>query len=284
MDLSCIILSGDLELYILGMLPKEEADKIEQLAKLFPEVQAELDRISESLEALGNMATVAPSASVKDNLIGKLRTMKEEEQKVIPFGSVGKKENETGNSGLESPVREIPKRANKPSWLLAASFIGLIVSVGGLIYFFSQHKQSQTELASLKQQVDTLRTNSTTQQQQILAYSQTMQMMHDATYKKIELTNVPGKPTAMAQVLWNTKTKEVFIADVSLPQAPSNKQYQLWAIVDGKPVDAGMLGDAKNLAQKMKVFERAEMFAITLEQKGGSPTPTMEEMYVAAKV
>jgi len=266
------------------MLPKEEADKIEQLAKLFPEVQAELDRISESLEAFGNMATVTPSAPVKDNLMGKLRAMKEEEQKVIPFGSVGKKENETGNSGLESPVREIPKRANKPSWLLAASFIGLIVSVGGLIYFFSQHKQSQTELASLKQQVDTLRTNSTTQQQQILAYSQTMQMMHDATYKKIELTNVPGKPTAMAQVLWNTKTKEVFIADVSLPQAPSNKQYQLWAIVDGKPVDAGMLGDAKNLAQKMKVFERAEMFAITLEQKGGSPTPTMEEMYVAGKV
>ena len=277
-------MSGDLELYILGMLPKEEADKIEQLAKLFPEVQAELDRISESLEAFGNMATVTPSASVKDNLMGKLRAMKEEEQKVIPFGSVGKKENETGNSGLESPVREIPKRANKPSWLLAASFIGLIVSVGGLIYFFSQHKQSQTELASLKQQVDTLRTNSTTQQQQILAYSQTMQMMHDATYKKIELTNVPGKPSAMAQVFWNTKTKEVFIADVSLPQAPSNKQYQLWAIVDGKPVDAGMLGDAKNLAQKMKVFERAEMFAITLEQKGGSPTPTMEEMYVAGKV
>ena len=277
-------MSGDLELYILGMLPKEEANKIEQLAKLFPEVQAELDRISESLEAFGNMATVTPSASVKDNLMGKLRAMKEEEQKVIPFGSVGKKENETGNSGLESPLREIPKRANKPSWLLAASFIGLIVSVGGLIYFFSQHKQSQTELASLKQQVDTLRTNSSTQQQEILAYSQTMQMMHDATYKKIELTNVPGKPSAMAQVFWNTKTKEVFIADVSLPQAPSNKQYQLWAIVDGKPVDAGMLGDAKNLAQKMKVFERAEMFAITLEQKGGSPTPTMEEMYVAGKV
>ena len=284
MDLSCIILSGDLELYVLGMLPKEEADKIEQLAKLFPDVRAELDRISESLEAFGNMATAAPSASVKDSLMGKLRTMKEEEQKVIPFGSVDTKQIETGNSEFESPVHEMPKRTNKPSWLLAASFIGLIVSLGGLVYYFSQNKQSQTELASLKQQVDALRTNSTTQQQQILAYTQTMQMMHDATYKKIELTNVPGKPSAMAQVLWNTKTKEVFIADVSLPQAPPDKQYQLWAIVDGKPVDAGMLGDAKNLAQKMKVFERAEMFAITLEQKGGSATPTMEEMYVAGKV
>ena len=284
MDLSCIILSGDLELYVLGMLPKEEAGKIEQLAKLFPEVQAELDRISESLEALGNTATAAPSASVKDNLMKKLRTMEEEEQKVTPFGSVNAKKIETDNSELGSPVRKIPKRANKPSWLLAASFIGLIVSVEGLVYYFSQNKQSQTELAALQHQVDTLRSNSNSQQQRILAYSQTMQMMHDATYKKIELTNVPGKPSAMAQVLWNTKTKEVFIADVSLPQAPSDKQYQLWAIVDGKPVDAGMLGDAKNLAQRMKVFERAEMFAITLEQKGGSPTPTMEEMYVAGKV
>jgi anti-sigma-K factor RskA len=111
-----------------------------------------------------------------------------------------------------------------------------------------------------------------------------MQMMHDDSYKKIELSSVPGKPAAMAQVFWDTKTKYVYIADVSLPLAPSDKQYQLWAIVDGKPVDAGMLSDAKNLAQKMKVFEKAEMFAITLEKKGGSPTPTMEQMYVAGKV
>jgi hypothetical protein len=45
-----------------------------------------------------------------------------------------------------------------------------------------------------------------------------------------------------------------------------------------------MLHDAKNLAQKMKVFEKAEMFAITLENLGGSPVPTMEAMYVAGKV
>jgi anti-sigma-K factor RskA len=87
----------------------------------------------------------------------------------------------------------------------------------------------------------------------------------------------------MAQVFWNTKTHDVFIADVSLPQAPSNKQYQLWAIVDGKPVDAGMISDAKNLAQKMKVFEKADAFAITLEKRGGSATPTMEEIYVMGK-
>ena len=44
------------------------------------------------------------------------------------------------------------------------------------------------------------------------------------------------------------------------------------------------MNKAKNLAQKMKAFEKAEMFAITLENRGGSQVPTMEAMYVAGKV
>ena len=283
MDLSCIISSGDLELYILGMLPEEEASKIAQLAIMFPEVQVELNRISESLEALGSVSAVTPSALVKDNIMGKLAELKKEEQKVVPFGSNTLRKIENEEPPKKTPVIELP-RVNKSSWLLAASFIGLIFSLGALFYFISQNNRNQTELASLKQQADTLRQNAVLQQQQILAYSATMQMLHSDNYKKIELTNVPGKPSAMAQVMWNTKTKEVYVADVSLPQTPSDKQYQLWAIVDGKPIDAGMLSDVKNMAQKMKVFEKADAFAITLEKKGGSPTPTMEEMYVMGKV
>ena len=284
MDLSCIILSGDLELYILGMLPEEEANKIAQLAILFPEVQQELNRISESLEALGSISAATPSASVKDNLMGKLAELKKEEQKTIPFTSYSNQKSEIAKEQAETPVVQLPNRANKSSWLLAASFIGLIFSLGALFYFIFQNNRSQAELVSLRQQADTLRQNAAVQQQQILAYSATMQMLHNDNYKKIELTNVPGKPSAMAQVMWDTKTKEVYVADVSLPQTPSDKQYQLWAIVDGKPVDAGMLSDVKNMAQKMKVFEKVDAFAITLEKKGGSPTPTMEEMYVMGKV
>lgn len=283
MDLSCIISSGDLELYVLGMLPEEEAYKIAQLAKLFPEVQAELDRISLSLEGLGSGTTAAPSPSVKNSLMSKLKQLKQEENgSALLSAYLDEKTREQSSS--ETPVISLSKSPKRNSWLAAASIVGLVISLTALVYFINQNKRSKTELATLKQEIDTLRTNANTQQQQILAYEETMQMMHDNSYKKIELTSVPGKPAAMAQVFWDTKTKYVYIADVSLPQPPSDKQYQLWAIVDGRPVDAGMLSDAKNLAQKMKVFEKAEMFAITLENKGGSPTPTMEQMYVAGKV
>jgi hypothetical protein len=262
------------------MLPEEEAYKISQLTILFPEIEAEINRITESLKTISDVNTPTPSPVVKNRLMAQLNELKKAEQKVVPFSSYSEKKEE---SSLTID-RNDRKAKNKISWLAAASVIGLIVTVGFLTYVISQNEERKRELSFIKQQTDTLRSNLAAQQQQILAYNETIAMLHSDRFKKIELTSVPGKPSALAQVIWDTNTKIVYVADVSLPEAPSDKQYQLWAIVNGKPVDAGMLSDAKNLAQKMKVFEKAEMFAITLEQKGGSPVPTMEAMYVAGKV
>ncbi len=42
-------------------------------------------------------------------------------------------------------------------------------------------------------------------------------------------------------------------------------------------------GNNDELLHKMKSIDNAEMFAITLEKKGGSPVPTLDQMYVAGK-
>lgn len=44
------------------------------------------------------------------------------------------------------------------------------------------------------------------------------------------------------------------------------------------------MGDTASLLQKMKVTGKAQMFAVTLEKKGGALQPTMEQMYVAGKI
>ena len=79
-------------------------------------------------------------------------------------------------------------------------------------------------------------------------------------------------------------TGEVFIDPSNLPDVPKGMQYQLWAIVDGKPVDGGLIkSDNKSHIQKMKSFGRAEAFAVTLETEGGNPTPK-GNMYVMGKI
>jgi anti-sigma-K factor RskA len=71
-----------------------------------------------------------------------------------------------------------------------------------------------------------------------------------------------------------------------LPPLAESKQYQLWAIVDGKPVDLGMLPNEKqeSLLLRMKDVSEPQAFAITIEPKGGSARPTLDQMIVLGKI
>ncbi|MCU7550817.1 anti-sigma factor [Chitinophagaceae bacterium LB-8] len=282
MDLSCIISSGDLELYLLGMLPEEEAYKIEQLAVLLPEVRLELDRISGTIEDFARTSERNPSAGVKANLMERLRSLNVDDHNAgaeivsLPVNEAAEANNTSTDSAIIRPM----KRYN---WLQAASMIGLLLALGIVILLASQNRENKKELVSLEQRVNSINRNLVEQQRLNLAASEMLKMYENDKYIKIRLLSVPGKPKAAAQVFWDTDTKEVYIADISLPQTPSHKQYQLWAIVGGKPVDAGVMDIPKHGVQKMKVFQKADAFAITLERKGGSPTPTLEEMYVMGK-
>ena len=67
---------------------------------------------------------------------------------------------------------------------------------------------------------------------------------------------------------------------------PKGKQYQLWALVDGKPVDAGLLDMevASTTFQKVKNVMQAQTFAITIENVGGSESPTLSTLHVLGNV
>ena len=113
---------------------------------------------------------------------------------------------------------------------------------------------------------------------------QLSEMMADPAMVIVKMKDPLGKADNLATLLWNSKNKDVFIMPVKLPLPALGKQYQLWALVDGKPVDAGLLNNECNGACKMKNIPKAQAFAITLEKEGGSPTPTMEAMYVLGNV
>lgn len=76
----------------------------------------------------------------------------------------------------------------------------------------------------------------------------------------------------------------MLLTSAQLPQAPEGFQYQLWAIVDGAPVDAGLLEGLEDWQNMKDISGEAVAFAITLEPEGGSASPTMEEMVVIGNV
>lgn len=72
------------------------------------------------------------------------------------------------------------------------------------------------------------------------------------------------------------------MATAKMPANDKDHSYQLWAIVAGKPIDLGVFNadtTSKDM-KEMKDVELASAFAVTLEKRGGSLTPSMDEMMV----
>ncbi|MGH2623487.1 MAG: anti-sigma factor domain-containing protein, partial [Sphingobacterium sp.] len=111
------------------------------------------------------------------------------------------------------------------------------------------------------------------------------ELIQRVSVKTITLQGVERFPNAKAVVFWDTQSSDVFLTAANLPEAPAGKQYQLWAIVQGQPVDAGVLPlSPKSTLVEMQGIASAEAFAITLEKEGGSAVPTLSEMYVLGNI
>jgi anti-sigma-K factor RskA len=259
-DIKAYIETGVIESYVLGMADAQEAAELEQMAGLYPEVQQAIDAFEASLEQQALAAAVAPHAHVKEALFTTLAPEFKKEGRKAGVVSIG-----------------------WSRYVAAASVILLVGSAALNVYFYSQFKSTSTAYQALLIEKNSLFAENQNTQTKALDLYNNMQMMTDPAMIKVSMQGVAGKENSLATVFWDSKSKDVYLLPNKLPAAADGKQYQLWAIVDGKPVDAGVMDACTGLC-KMKNIPAAAAFAITLEKKGGSPTPSMDQMYVLGKV
>ena len=263
MNSNDIISSGLLELYALGLTSPEERAQVEQWILQFPEVKEELLAIENAMESYAHATSIAPPPGVKESILEKISAVHG------PRSTVDSKK-----GGAQ--VYRIP------SWFKLAAAVCLLCLAASLVLNYNYYQKYRSANADLQ-----VAQNQLTQQKEVAeAMNKDMTVITDKHALPVVLNGTPHAPDALAKIYWMKNTGEVYIDPTNLPEVPSGKQYQLWAIVDGKPVDAGVISTKKGVyhIQKMKTFGKAEAFAITMEKEGGSPTPTMEEMYVIAKI
>jgi len=75
---------------------------------------------------------------------------------------------------------------------------------------------------------------------------------------------------------------------MDLPKTDKEHEYQLWAMVNGKPVSLGVFGKSDSTSNealvKMPAIQEAQAFAVTIEPMGGSINPTMDKLSVMGGV
>jgi anti-sigma-K factor RskA len=269
--------SGVIESYVLGLAEPEEVADLETLKEQHPEIQQAIDDFTTSLEEHAFKNAIAPPPEVKARLMANLANDDLEMQGVNPLTVAYNRNDE---HSPQAPVR----RMRTWSFAAAAAVVLLIVSAAGNIFLYNKYSNTKSQYQVLLTERSSLQASNQVFQAKIRDYQSAAEMMADPTVVMVKMSDPNKKQNNMTTVFWDSKTKDVYLMANKLPVPSASKQYQLWALVDGKPVDAGMLDPNCTSVCKMKNIPRAQAFAITLENAGGSPAPTMSQLYVLGNV
>src|SRR2546428_1478802 len=226
-------------MYVFGDLTAAEAAEVQDMAAKHPEIAAELFKIEETLEQVSMEMAVEPNPEVKSQIMKQIEEPRVEKP-VIPL----------------YPTRLF-------AYGLAACVTLLLISSVAAFTFWEKWKNSERELVAMRDDNNKIASNLASMKEDMDQYEG---ILHNPNFKKIHLNATPGFPGNEVMVYWNTKDQHVMIDMLHLPENDSDHQYQLWAIVNGKPVDAGVFDVKKGVKSmfKMKNIAGAQAFAITL--------------------
>ena len=270
-DIKAYIESGILELYVLGDVSPQEKAEVEAMAAKHPAIKAELEEIAKSLEQYARSNEVEPGEGLRDRTLNSLLVNlnddrifdgpeKKADTKIVPF--------------------ERTQQSNFYKYAFAAAVVLLIVSTIALISVYNKLRDSQNLVASL-----------TSRNEKIAGLTHLMdselKVFRDPSFKMVRLNGTAKSPDSHLVLAFSPARKKVMIdmSNADMPVNDREHQYQLWALVAGKPVDLGVFDtDTTTKGMKeMKEIASADAFAVTLEKRGGSPTPTLDKMMVLGK-
>lgn len=258
MNLEEYISSGILEAYALGDLSVAERTAVEKNLAQYPELRKELALIEEAQEKLLLKAAVQPRASIKADLLNKLEFKKPEAKVVVMQTATWK-------------------------YAAAASIVLALISSYMAYEYHGRWQASEKNLTTLIAQNRQIAQDYNTVNTRIDKIEKDMLITDNPNFTRVVMKD-PNKSSALASVYWNEQTKEVYLSIQDMKQLAQENQYQLWAMVDGKPVDAGVFDVDSNGLIRMKDMAGAATFAVTIEPRGGRPTPNLKNLQIIGDV
>ncbi|KGE16024.1 anti-sigma factor [Sphingobacterium deserti] len=273
MDIKEYISSGIIEAYVLGLATEEEVSVLDCIRQKHPEVQEAILEAQRLLEDLATEQALSPAPELKDQIWATISSLPSD----TPVSSSPDDDSLPSYVEEQAKVMKLPEQRDNHTLAIAATIL-LAVSLGGNILLYQQRQESDTMLAQAVAMRDSTQTL-------LSAANSQWELLQRPSVKTVSLAGVEGRADLKAVVLWDTQNASVYLTAEKLPAVPQGKQYQLWAIVDGQPVDAGVLPLASaEQVFKMNNIPQAQAFAITLEDEGGKPTPTLSDLYVIGNI
>ena len=247
MNIKEYISSGVVESYVLGLLSAQERFEFEQFCETYPELKEARNAFELAIEKQAMENAMPPSAGIKEKILSAIE-QKPKTSKII---------------NMESTT---PRRSGF-NWLAAASIILFLVAGYFAYTFYNQNKELKETNQKFTTKVDSLLN------ERKIMESENVTVVNMVAMK-------PNAPSA--NIYWDTTSANVYMLVKNMPKLASDKQYQLWSLIDSnglKPTSLGLFdGGQEKVIIKMDNAQKADAFAITIEKRGNTGGPDLGQL------
>lgn len=254
MNIKEYISSGIVESYVLGLASEQERIEFEQLCMRYPELVEARTNFELLLEKGAMENAVTPPVNSKEKIWSVIQqTPASNTSKIITM--------EPSSNRKSSGMR----------WVAAASIL-LAVAAGYFSFdIYNKNKQLEADrvaLESSKKEIEA-KLDSANTILNGMAGPVTLVTMKSMT---------PAAPSA--NIYWDSTSANVYLVVKNMPKLASDKQYQLWSLLDGKPTSIGLFdGDKEKIFFRMgDSAKKANAFAITIETRGNTGGPDLKQL------
>lgn len=243
----------DLALYALGSLAGEERAALERHLAECADCRRELDLLRGDMALLAlEVAGPSPPQRARKRLLDGL--------------------------GREPRLRAIPMQ--RRWWMLTPVFASLVLAIFAILLW--------RDIAGQRRRIEQLKAEVVRNESQVQHAREVLAVMEAPDAMRVTLVPGQAQPQPQGRAFYMPRKGALVFMASNLAMPPAHKTYELWLVpMQGAPIPAGTFmpdahGSASVMMPPLPAGVEAKAFAVTMENEGGSPTPTMPMVLVGA--
>ncbi|MCM5664375.1 anti-sigma factor [Galbibacter mesophilus] len=239
-----IFLESDLlERYLIGETSYEEEIRVEHFLDTEIEVQTVYKELQDNLEFYAKAYAVEAPKSVKSDI---LKAISEENTEVTMASSAKK---------------SIP-------WYFVAACVTTFLFGATTITLWKQNKLLSNEKNTVASQIENLKKDILSTNSKLENIKSKYAVLNDPETRKYVITGNERAKNLKSVAYINPKERMTAINIVSMPDLPEDKEFKMWAEVNGEMVSLGVLEKADRKLMSLPFQDNASKYKITIGAKG----------------
>lgn len=282
MDIEAYIASGTLEDYILGSASEQQRREVECLSSIYPEIRTALTTLEADMEGFARVYAKKPPTDFRSKVLHEVRKHEQDKPlKIVADTDTPKPEAAQPANEKVISINEARTASVWPKVWAAAAVIAIVFAA----WQFVQLQNTQESLASTQVALNEVQERLQGNQAQMQDLNRNLAEAYNPDMKKVLLASVSEDVELNISLFWNPESGNIKLDASQLPALPDDKQYQLWVLKDGQPIDMGVLPkDASALMAASGSTTVGDAFAITIEPLGGQASPSLDQLVVLGNI